>query len=164
MVSYLSAVIPTILAVYAQSHFERLLNKVLPEALRNFVTPLVTLAVIVPLTFIVIGPISDWVGHRPVERRELVLGPVADHRRRAHGCRSGRCSSSSACTGASCPVMIQDLSDQGYSLLTGPLFAAVLAQAGAGFAVFLKTKNRDLKEVAGPADRSPPSSPASPSR
>ena len=42
MVSYLSAVIPTILAVYAQSQLERLLNRVLPEALRNFVAPMLT--------------------------------------------------------------------------------------------------------------------------
>jgi len=49
------------------------------------------------------------------------------------------------------PVMIQDLSTQGYSLITGPLFAAVLAQAGATAAVFLKTRNRELKEIAGPA-------------
>ena len=49
------------------------------------------------------------------------------------------------------PVMLQDISTKGYSLLTGPLFAAVLAQAGAGLAVFFKTRNRALKEVAGPA-------------
>lgn len=150
MVSYLSAVIPTILAVFAQSHFEKLLNKVLPEVLRNFVTPLVTIAVIVPLTFIVIGPISDWVGTGLSNGVNWFWGlsPIIG------GALMGAGWQVFVIFGVHwgfVPVMIQDLSVQGYSLLTGPLFAAVLAQAGAGFAVFLKTKNRELKEVAGPA-------------
>jgi PTS system beta-glucosides-specific IIC component len=49
------------------------------------------------------------------------------------------------------PVMLQDISTQGYSLLTGPLFAAVLAQAAATAGVFVKTKNRELREIAGPS-------------
>lgn len=47
--------------------------------------------------------------------------------------------------------MIQDLTTQGYSLLTGPLFAAVLAQGAAATAVMIKTRNKELKEIAGPA-------------
>ncbi|MGN8244268.1 beta-glucoside-specific PTS transporter subunit IIABC [Cellulomonas soli] len=150
MVSYLSAVIPTILAVYAQSQLERLLNRVFPDALRNFFTPLVTLAVIVPLTFIVIGPISDWVGTGLSNGVNWFWGlsPVIG------GAIMGAFWQVFVIFGVHwgfVPVMVQDLSTQGYSLLTGPLFAAVLAQAGAIFAVFLKTKNRDLKGVAGPA-------------
>ena len=49
------------------------------------------------------------------------------------------------------PVMIQDLPTQGYSWLTGPLFAAVLAQGAAATAVMIKTRNKELKEIAGPA-------------
>lgn len=150
MISYLSAVIPTILAVYAQSHLERLLNKVLPEVLRNFVTPMVVLAVIVPMTFLVIGPISDIVGRGLSDGVNWVwaLSPAVG------GAVMGALWQVFVIFGVHwgfVPVMIQDLTLQGYSLLTGPLFAAVLAQAAAGFAVFLKTRNRDLKKVAGPA-------------
>lgn len=49
------------------------------------------------------------------------------------------------------PLMMQDISTHGYSLINGPLFAAVLAQSGATAAVFRKTRNRELKELAGPA-------------
>ena len=38
------------------------LNRGIPETFRNFVVPMLTILVIVPLTFIVIGPIADWVG------------------------------------------------------------------------------------------------------
>jgi PTS system beta-glucosides-specific IIC component len=150
MVSYLSAVIPTILAVFAQSHLERVLNKVLPESLRNFVTPLLTVSIIVPLTFLAIGPIADYAGTGLSNGVNWAWGlsPFIG------GALMGAFWQVFVIFGVHwgfVPVMIQDLSKQGYSLLTGPLFAAVLAQSAAAFAVFLKTKNRELKEVAGPA-------------
>ena len=150
MVSYLSAVIPTILAIYAQSKLEKLLNRVLPEAIRNFVTPLVVLAVIVPMTFLVIGPISNWAGSGLSSGVNWFWGlsPIIG------GALMGAFWQVFVIFGVHwgfVPVIIQDLSSQGYSLLTGPLFAAVLAQSGAAAAVFLKTRNRELKAVAGPA-------------
>jgi PTS system beta-glucosides-specific IIC component len=150
MVSYLSAVIPTILAVYAQGHLERLLDRLLPEAIRNFVTPLLVLAIIVPATFLVIGPISDYAGRGLSDGVNWFWGlsPIIG------GALMGAFWQVFVIFGVHwgfVPVIIQDLSTQGYSLLTGPLFAAVLAQSGAAAAVFLKTKNRELKEVAGPA-------------
>lgn len=150
MMSYLSAVIPTILAVYAQSHLERLLNRAFPEALRNFLTPMVTVAVIVPLTFLAIGPVSDLLGRGLSGGINWLwdLSPVVG------GLLLGAFWEVFVIFGVHwgfVPVMLQDIVDNGYSLLTGPLFAAVLAQAGAAGAVFLKTRNRDLKGVAGPA-------------
>jgi PTS system beta-glucosides-specific IIC component len=150
MISYLSAVIPTILAVYAQSHLERLLNRFFPEALRNFLTPMVTVAVIVPVTFLAIGPVSDLLGRGLSGGINWLwdLSPVVG------GLLLGAFWEVFVIFGVHwgfVPVMLQDIVDNGYSLLTGPLFAAVLAQAGAAGAVFLKTRNRDLKGVAGPA-------------
>jgi PTS system beta-glucosides-specific IIC component len=150
MVAYLSAVIPTILAVFAQAQLEKWLNRVTPEAIRNFVVPLVTITVIVPLTFIVIGPIADIVGGALSDGVNTVwnLSPAIG------GLIMGALWQVFVIFGLHwgfVPVMIQDLTEQGYSLLTGPLFAAVLAQAGAAAAVFVKTRNKELKEVAGPA-------------
>ncbi|MCG7285863.1 beta-glucoside-specific PTS transporter subunit IIABC [Cellulomonas sp. ACRRI] len=150
MISYLSAVIPTILAVYAQSHLERLLNRFFPEALRNFLTPMVTVAVIVPLTFLAIGPVSDLVGRGLSSGINWLweLSPLVG------GLLMGALWQVFVIFGVHwgfVPVMLQDVVTNGYSLLTGPLFAAVLAQSGATAAVFLKTRNRDLKGVAGPA-------------
>jgi PTS system beta-glucosides-specific IIC component len=47
--------------------------------------------------------------------------------------------------------MINELSTQGYSLLMGPLVAAVLAQAAATLAVLFRSRNAARREVAGPA-------------
>jgi PTS system beta-glucosides-specific IIC component len=150
MISYLSAVIPTILAVWVQGHLERVSNRVLPEALRNFLTPLLVVAVLVPVTFLAIGPAADFVGQGLSAGVNWFWGlsPVVG------GALLGGLWQVFVIFGVHwgfVPVMIQDLVSQGYSLLTGPLFAAVLAQAGAGLAVFLKTRNKELKAVAGPA-------------
>ncbi|MGV1004503.1 MAG: beta-glucoside-specific PTS transporter subunit IIABC [Candidatus Nanopelagicales bacterium] len=150
MVSYLSAVIPTILAVYAQSHVERLLNKVTPESVRNFVVPMLVLAIVVPLTFVVIGPVSDKLGTALSDGVNWFwnLSPLLG------GALMGAFWQVFVIFGVHwgfVPVMLQDITEQGYSLLTGPLFPAVLAQSGAAAAVFLKTRNKELKEIAGPA-------------
>jgi PTS system beta-glucosides-specific IIC component len=150
MVSYLSAVIPTILVVWLQGHLERWLNKVLPEALKNFLTPMFAVAILVPLTFLVIGPLSDWVGRGLSSGVNWLwdLSPVVG------GFIMGGLWQVFTIFGVHwgfLPVMLQDISTQGFSLLTGPLFAAVLAQSGATLAVFFKTRNRELKQVAGPS-------------
>ena len=150
MISYLSAVIPTILAVYAQSKLEKGLNRVIPETFRNFVVPLVTVAIIVPLTFIVIGPIADFAGTALSDGVNWLwnLSPLVG------GAILGAFWQVFVIFGVHwgfVPVMIQDIATQGYSVLTGPLFPAVLAQSGAAAAVWLKTRNKELKEVAGPA-------------
>lgn len=150
MISYLSGVIPIILAVWAQGYIERFFTKILPEALRNFLTPMFTLMVVVPLTFLAIGPLSDYAGQGLSAAVNWFWGlsPVIG------GALMGAFWQVFVIFGVHwgfIPVIVQDLATQGYSLITGPLFAAVLAQSGAAAAVFLKTRNRQLKEVAGPA-------------
>ena len=150
MISYLSGVIPTILAVYAQSKLEKVLNRGIPETFRNFVVPMLTVAIIVPLTFIVIGPIADKVGAGLSDAVDWVwnLSPILG------GAILGAFWQVFVIFGVHwgfVPVIIQQLTENGYSIIVGPLFAAVLAQSGAAAAVWLKTRNKELKEVAGPA-------------
>ncbi|WP_369033394.1 beta-glucoside-specific PTS transporter subunit IIABC [Streptomyces adonidis] len=150
MVTYLSAVIPTILAVYFQSHVERLVERVTPDVVRNFVTPLVTIAVVVPVTFLAIGPASTWIGDGLASGVDHLWGlaPWA-----AGGVLGGlwQVFVLFGVHWAFVPIIAQQLATTGHSELTAALFAPVLAQAAATFAVFLRTRDRDLKLVAGPA-------------
>ncbi|WP_167343786.1 beta-glucoside-specific PTS transporter subunit IIABC [Streptomyces mutabilis] len=150
MATYLSSVIPVILAVYAQSHLEHLLKRVLPDAVRNFLTPLTVMVVIVPLTFLVIGPLADWVGSGLSDGVDWLwaLSPAVG------GAVVGGFWQVFVIFGVHwglVPLMVQDLSTSGVIELLAPIFPAVLAQGGATFAVSLKTRNRALKGVAGPA-------------
>ncbi|MEU9456607.1 beta-glucoside-specific PTS transporter subunit IIABC [Streptomyces sp. NPDC048277] len=153
MASYLSAVIPTILAVYFQSHVERLLERVLPTVIRNFTVPLVTLALVVPVVFLAIGPVSSQVGDA-VASAIKNLWDVAPW---AAGGVFGGLWQVLVIFGlhwAFVPVITQELTTNGHSVMTGSLFPAILAQGAATFAVFLRTRDQDLKAVAGPASLS----------
>ncbi|MET8976317.1 beta-glucoside-specific PTS transporter subunit IIABC [Streptomyces sp. NPDC004539] len=150
MGTYLSSVIPIIIAVYVQSRIERWLERVIPTVVRNFTVPLVTLAVVVPAVFLAIGPVASWVGEGVSSGVERLwdLAPWA-----AGGVFGGlwQVLVIFGLHWAFVPVMAQEISSNGHSVLIGAVFPAVLAQGAATFAVFLRTRNRDLKAVAGPA-------------
>ncbi|MEU0104919.1 beta-glucoside-specific PTS transporter subunit IIABC [Streptomyces sp. NPDC006129] len=150
MANYLSAVVPTILAVYVQSHVERLAERVLPAMVRNFGTPLVTLALVVPASFLAIGPVSTWIGDTLASGVDHLWGLSPW----AAGTLLGGLWQVLVVFGlhwAFIPIAFQQLATTGHTDLAGALFAPVLAQAAAAFAVFLRTRDRDLKAVAGPA-------------
>ena len=62
LMNYSSSVIPIILATYVGSKIEKGFKKIIPDVVKTFLVPFCTLLVIVPLTFIVIGPIATWAG------------------------------------------------------------------------------------------------------
>ncbi len=59
-INYSSSVIPIILASWVCCWLERKSNALLPSSMKNFFTPAICLAVVVPLTFLVIGPVATW--------------------------------------------------------------------------------------------------------
>ncbi|UTT42810.1 beta-glucoside-specific PTS transporter subunit IIABC [Exiguobacterium aurantiacum] len=60
LMSYASSVIPIILAAYVSSKVETFFNKHTHEAVRNFTTPMMALLIVVPLTFLAIGPVATY--------------------------------------------------------------------------------------------------------
>lgn len=58
---YTSSVIPIMLAVYLASKLEKAFKQSLPEAIRGILTPVLVLVITVPLTYIVIGPVSQGI-------------------------------------------------------------------------------------------------------
>ena len=58
-VSYSSTVIPIVLGVFFMYYVQKVLKKIIPEALTFFLTPLITMIVVVPVTLIVLGPIGN---------------------------------------------------------------------------------------------------------
>ena len=60
--SYSSTIFPVICSVYLMSHLEKFVAKKSPDALRNILEPLITLVVMIPVTFVVIAPIGAILG------------------------------------------------------------------------------------------------------
>lgn len=150
MANYTSSLIPIIIAVWLQSYLERFLLKSLPASIRNFSTPLITMAVMVPLMLLTVGPVVTIVSNAVSSGIQYLFG-IAPW---AGGLLMGGFWQVFVMFGlhwAFVPIMLNDLGTIGYTLLGGPVLPAVLAQAAAMLAVFLRTKSKSLKQVAGPA-------------
>jgi PTS system beta-glucosides-specific IIC component len=150
MMNYTSSVLPIIVAVWLQGYLERFLTRVLPSAIRNFTTPLLTLLVMVPLVLLTVGPVTTFAaqGLSAGINAAFTFAPWLA------GAVMGGFWQVFVLFGLHwgiVPGMLNEIATQGYSLLMGPLVAAVLAQAAATLAVMFRTRNKARRAVAGPA-------------
>lgn len=60
--AYAQTVLPILLSVFAMSYIERFVRRVMPDMLSTVFTPLVTMAIAVPLSLCLLGPIGQWCG------------------------------------------------------------------------------------------------------
>lgn len=150
MVSYVSSVIPVIIVVWLQSHAERFLLKVLPGAVRRFVTPMLIVLVAVPLVFVVIGPLSALIGGGLAAGIGWVFQTVPW----LGGAIMGGLWQVFVIFGLHwglVPLFQLEYQTTGMILLIGPVFAAVLAQAAAVAGVLVRSRNKNLRSLAAPA-------------
>ena len=150
IMSYTSSVIPIIVAVWAQGYVERFLNKFLPHWLRNFTTPLLTVFIMVPLTLMTVGPVTTIIAQWLSDGIAFLMTTLPW----LGGAIMGGLWQVFVMFGmhwAFIPVMLNDLATTGITLLAPPLMAAVLAQAAATLAVFIRSRSAKRREVAGPA-------------
>ncbi|MFX3617696.1 MAG: beta-glucoside-specific PTS transporter subunit IIABC [Sporolactobacillus sp.] len=60
MVNYTSSVIPIIVAIWFASYVQKWARKIFPDVVKTFLVPFFVLLIVVPITFLVIGPVSTW--------------------------------------------------------------------------------------------------------
>ena len=150
MASYTSSLVPIIVAVWFQSHLQRWLSKLLPSAIRNFSVPLLVLLVMVPLTLITVGPVTTMASNGIASLMNMLF----EHVPWVAGAVMGACWQVFVMFGVHwglVPVMIAQYNDPGFSLMAGPIFPAVLAQAAATLGVMIRTRSKKMRELAGPA-------------
>ncbi|MCR2052942.1 beta-glucoside-specific PTS transporter subunit IIABC [Actinomyces bowdenii] len=153
LTSYASSLVPIIVAVWVQSHLQRLLTRVLPSAIRNFTVPLLVLLIMVPLTLITVGPVTTAVSNG-IASGMNTLFEVAPW---LAGAIMGAFWQVFVMFGVHwglVPIMIAQYDNPGYSLMVGPIFPAVLAQAAATLGVLIRSRNAKLRQLAGPASLS----------
>ncbi len=62
LTNYGSTVVPILLSVWIMSYVERFLNQKIPASLRTIFAPTLTIAVILPLSLCVLGPLGGFLG------------------------------------------------------------------------------------------------------
>ncbi len=60
--NYSSTIVPMILATWCMSYVERFFKKYIPDFLSTVFTPLLTILIMIPLTFCFFGPVGYWLG------------------------------------------------------------------------------------------------------
>ncbi|MGM1021969.1 MAG: beta-glucoside-specific PTS transporter subunit IIABC [Bacillota bacterium] len=150
MMSYSSTVIPIILAIIIMSKLEKWCNRLIHESVKNFITPLILLVIMLPLTLIVFGPFGVYVGNGIATGLIAAFGfsPLLA------GAIMGACWQILVIFGVHwglVPVFINNIAVNGRDGIKPSAAASIFAQTGAAFGVMLKTKNKKLKTLAGSA-------------
>ncbi len=146
--NYTATVLPILLVVVVQKFLEPFFNRIWHESVRNILAPLCLLVVIVPLTMLVVGPVSSILSNglatAIVSLNKSV--PVLA------GMILGGFWQVFVIFGvhwALVPVMMNNIALYGTDPMMPILLPAVLAQAGAASAVFLKARDAKMKSLAG---------------
>lgn len=150
---YTSSVVPIILAVAIAAPLEHWLKKVIPDVIKLFVVPFVTLIVMVPLTYLVIGPIASILCSilslffNAIYSIPVVGGLIG-------GVLIGAFWQVLVIFGlhwSLVPLAMINYSLLGYDFILSPCFCVSFAQTFVVLAIVLKTKDEKLKKIAIPA-------------
>lgn len=149
-INYSSSVIPIILASWASCWLERRSNAVLPAAMKNFFTPAICLAVVVPLTFLAIGPVATWLSQLLAHGYQIIYAVAPWLAGAAMGALWQVCVIFGLHWGL-VPLMINNLAVLGQDSMLPMLLPAVMGQVGAALGIFLRSRDARQKVLAGSA-------------
>ncbi|MGX7031365.1 PTS transporter subunit EIIC [Vagococcus zengguangii] len=144
--TYGSTVLPPILLVWLLSYLEKALNKYLPEVTRALLIPFLSMVIMVPLTLLVVGPLSNGGAiliadgyNKLVEVAPAVAGMLIGGLWQVvviFGIHWGVT-----------PMCIANFEQYGQDSFQAFQTIAVVAQVGATLGVFFKTRDKSLKNI-----------------
>lgn len=142
---YYNTVLPVILAIYVASKIEHWMRKITPDVVKLFVVPFVTLLITVPLTFFVVGPIANIASDFVATSLQTVynFSPII------YGFVLGTLWQVLVMFGLHwglVPIAIMDLTQHGHSVFLTAAVLPCFTQTGVLAAIWLKTKEKKVKE------------------
>lgn len=150
LMSYATSVVPIILAVYFASHVEKLARKIIPDVVKLFLVPFFTILIVVPLTFLIIGPGATWIsqiiGSGAVgiyEMSPVLMGVLVAGLWQVlviFGLHWGLV-----------PIGLNNIAAGGFDPILAASAIPSFAQVGAVLAIMMKTRNEKLKTLSIPA-------------
>ena len=146
---YTGTVIPVIFVVYFASKCEKFFNKFIPDLVKFFFVPMLTLLVSIPAGFLLIGPLATF-GSTLIAQGVMT---VRNFSPMLAGALVGLTWQILVIFGLHwgfIPVYINNIMTNGYDNVMMPFFACTFATSAVVLAIFFKTKNRQLKEMALP--------------
>lgn len=146
---YTGTVVPVIFVVYFASKCEKFFGKFIPDLVKFFFVPMLTLLVAIPAGLVVIGPLASFAS---TVIAEAVMS-VRDFSPMLAGAIVGLTWQILVIFGLHwgfIPVYINNIMTNGYDNVMMPFFACTFATSAVVLAIFFKTKNKQMKELALP--------------
>ena len=143
-VTYHTSILPMILAAWMLAYTEKFLNKILPDIVKSFLTPLLSILFVGTLTLLVTGPLSAAVGNALAAGYQFIYGVSSV----AAGFVLGAVIQLMLIFGFSWFILLLAMNNvalTGHDTVLALIGPAVFAQAGAALAVMLKSKDRAFR-------------------
>lgn len=147
LMDYSSSVFPIFIAVSIYAALEKFLKKVIHKDLQMFLVPMLSIAIIVPLTVMAFGPFGVYVGD--------AIGSAISFLSTKSGILTGAVMGTAwtfltilGLHWGLVPIMLANMAAGGDPII-GMAAAGVFAQMGIAFGIFLKTRDKKVKTLAG---------------
>ncbi len=151
LISYSSSVIPIILAVWLMSYVERFADKISPKPIKFFTKPVLTILIVAPITLVVLGPLGSSIG----DCIAIAIDFVNLHASWLVSTLMGAFMPLLVLTGmhwSFLPILMTSYTTYGYESIMGPgSLVSNICQSSAALCVALRTKNKNLKQLASSA-------------
>lgn len=143
---YTSSVLPPLILVWILSYLERFIEKKIPSVVRSLFVPLICLVIMVPLSLLIIGPISAGAATGIANGYNFLAENVPFL---AAGIIGGvwQLVVIFGVHWGVTPMVLANFDMYGRDSFQAYQTIAVIAQVGAVLAVFLKSRNKEMKNV-----------------
>ena len=145
--TYTSSVLPPLFLVWILSYLERFVDKKLPEVIKALFTPFICMVVMVPLTILVIGPLSDSLATGIANGYNYLYNLAPAVAAAVIGGLWQIVVIFGVHWGVT-PMCLANYDLYGMDTFQAFQTMAVVAQAGAVFGVFIKARNKQTKNIA----------------
>lgn len=148
--TYVGTFLPILFGLLLAVPIYKWFNKVLPSIIKGFMTPMLTLIIVFPITFMIIGPLANFVGNG----LNTILVTIATLSPLLAGIILGGLWQVFVLFGIHGVITIvafMDLVAGNPSQVLALSYGASFATCGAVLAVLIKTKDQKLKSIALPA-------------
>lgn len=148
-VDYTGTVIPVILAVWFASKCEKLFSKYIPDLVKFFFVPMLALLVTLPVSVIFLGPVATF-GSTLISEFTLAIRSFSPMLAGGIVGLTWQILVIFGMHWGFIPVYINNVMTLGYDNVMMPFFACTFATSAVVLAIFFKTKDKKLKEMAIP--------------
>ncbi len=146
---YTGTVIPVIFVVYFASKCDKFFSKFIPDLVKFFFVPMLTLLISIPVGLLILGPVATFASKIIAE----AVMTVRNFSPLLAGAIVGLTWQILVIFGLHwgfIPVYINNIQMNGFDNVMMPFFACTFATSAVVLAIFFKTKNKQLKEMALP--------------